>query len=52
MEVTPHLAQNTTNRRSAIDGRTSCHPNYRLNQKVRKVEEDGQERNEGNDDSE
>ena len=40
MEVTPHVAQNTTNRKSAIDGRTTCHPNYRKSQKVRKrVEE-------------
>ena len=40
MEVTPHVTQNTTNRRSAIDGRTTCHPNYRVSQKVRKwVEE-------------
>jgi hypothetical protein len=40
MEVTPHVAQNTTNRRSAIDGRTTSHPNYRISQKVRKrVEE-------------
>jgi hypothetical protein len=40
MEVTPHVAQNTTNRRSAIDGRTTSHPNYRFSQKVRKrVEE-------------
>src|SRR6516164_8737671 len=26
--VTPHVAQNTTNRRSAIDGRTTRHPGY------------------------
>jgi len=40
MEVTPHVAQNTTNRRSAIDGRTTCHPNYHISQKIRKrVEE-------------
>jgi IS5 family transposase len=40
MEVTPHVAQNTTNRRSAIDGRTTCHPNYRISQRIRKrVEE-------------
>ncbi len=25
---TPHINQNTTNRRSAIDGRTTCHPGY------------------------
>ena len=28
MNVTPHVAQNTTNRRSAIDGRTTRHPGY------------------------
>ncbi len=40
MMVTPHVAQNTTNRKSAIDGRTTSHPNYRISQKVRKrVEE-------------
>lgn len=27
--LTPHVAQNTTNRRSAIDGRTTHHPGYR-----------------------
>jgi transposase len=26
--LTPHVAQNTTNRRSAIDGRTTRHPGY------------------------
>jgi transposase len=30
MEVTPHVMQNTTNRRSAIDGRTTRHEGYRL----------------------
>ncbi len=29
-QVTPHVAQNTTNRRSAIDGRTTRHPGYAL----------------------
>jgi len=38
--VTPHLAQNTSNRSSAIDGRTTRHPGYRESQKRRKrVEE-------------
>ena len=38
--VTPHVAQNTTNRRSAIDGRTTRHPGYAVSQRVRKrVEE-------------
>ena len=38
--VTPHVAQNTTNRRSAIDRRTTGHPGYELSQRFRKrVEE-------------
>jgi len=38
--VTPHVAQNTTNRRSAIDGRTTRHPGYAISQRIRKrVEE-------------
>jgi transposase len=40
MAVTAHIAQNTTNRRSAIDGRTTRHPGYVISQRVRKrVEE-------------
>ena len=34
--VTPHVAQNTTNRRSAIDGRTSRHPGYAVSGRMRK----------------
>ena len=38
--ITPHVAQNTTNRRSAIDERTTRHPGYAVSQRVRKrVEE-------------
>jgi transposase len=38
--VTPHVAQNTTNRRSAIDARTTRHPGYAVSGRVRKrVEE-------------
>lgn len=38
-EVTPHVAQNTTNRRSAIDRRTTHHPGYEMSQSCRhKVE--------------
>jgi hypothetical protein len=38
--VTPHVAQNTTNRRSAIDGRTTRHPGHRISQRVRaRIEE-------------
>ena len=38
--VTPHIAQNNTNRRSAIDGRTTRHEGYVVSQRVRKrVEE-------------
>lgn len=37
--VTPHVAQNTTNRRSAIDARTTRHPGYAQSQSCRpKVE--------------
>lgn len=39
-EVTPHIAQNTSRRRSAIDGRTTHHPGYAVSQRIRKrVEE-------------
>jgi transposase len=38
--VTPHVAQNTTNRKSAIDGRTTRHGGYAVSQRKRKrVEE-------------
>ncbi len=36
MTVTPHVAQNDTNRSSAIDGRTTCHPGYATSQTIRK----------------
>ena len=37
---TPHVAQNTTNRRSAIDGRTTRHTGHVVSQRIRKrVEE-------------
>ena len=36
MSATPHVAQNDTNRRSAIDGRTTRHPGYKVSGKVRK----------------
>jgi len=40
LAVTPHLARNTTNRRSAIDRRTTRHAGYAVSQRVRKrVEE-------------
>jgi len=39
-QVTPHVAQNTSKRRSAIDQRTTRHPGYAISQRVRKrVEE-------------
>ena len=39
-QVTPHVAQNTTNRASAIDARTTRHPGYAVSQRKRKrVEE-------------
>jgi transposase len=34
--VTPHIAQNTSGRRSAVDGRTTRHPGYGASQRVRK----------------
>jgi len=37
--VTPHVAQNTSRRKSAIDARTTRHPGYRLSQVVRKTVE-------------
>ena len=40
LRITPHVAQNTTKRRSAIDGRTTRHAGYALSQQRRKrVEE-------------
>jgi transposase len=36
MTVTPHVARNDTNRSSAIDGRTTCHPGYATSQTIRK----------------
>jgi IS5 family transposase len=35
-QVTPHVAQNTTGRRSAIDQRTTRHPGYATSQRIRK----------------
>ncbi|MCW2244766.1 transposase [Azospirillum fermentarium] len=34
--ATPHVAQNTSNRRSAIDGRTTRHPGYAVSLRIRK----------------
>jgi transposase len=39
--VTPHVAQNDTNRRSAIDLRTTRHPGYEISQRKRKIVEEG-----------
>ncbi len=40
LRVTPHVAENTTHRRSAIDGRTTQHEGYAVSQRKRKrVEE-------------
>ena len=41
LDVTPHVAQNTTNRRSAIDGRVTHHPGYAISQRKRKRIEEG-----------
>ena len=39
-DVTPHVTQNTSGRRSAIDGRTTRHAGYAVSQRIRKrVEE-------------
>ncbi len=37
--VTPQVSQNTTGRRSAIDGRTTCHPGYEVSQDKRRLAE-------------
>ncbi|WP_316980469.1 IS5 family transposase [Shumkonia mesophila] len=36
LNVRPHVAQNTSRRRSAIDGRTTRHPGYAASQRIRK----------------
>jgi transposase len=36
MKVTPHIARNTSGRRSAIDGRTTRHGGYAASQRIRK----------------
>ncbi len=36
MKVTPHVAQNTRGRSSAIDGRTTRHAGYAVSQRIRK----------------
>jgi transposase len=36
MNITPHVAQNNTNRRSAVDERTTRHAGYELSQRKRK----------------
>jgi transposase len=36
LNATPHVAQNTTRRRSAIDARTTRHPGYEVSQRKRK----------------
>jgi hypothetical protein len=35
-QVTPHIAQNVSGRRSAIDARTTRHPGYVVSQQKRK----------------
>lgn len=41
LNVTPHVAQNNTNRKSAIDGRTTSHAGYAISQRIRKRIEEG-----------
>jgi hypothetical protein len=36
LQVTPHVAQNNTKRKSAIDGRTTRHAGYQISQQKRK----------------
>jgi transposase len=36
LDAVPHVAQNTKNRSSAIDGRTTRHPGYEISQRLRK----------------
>jgi len=36
LNATPHVAQNDTNRRSAIDGRTTAQAGYEVSQRIRK----------------
>jgi transposase len=40
-KMTPHVAQNTSNRRSAIDARTTRHEGYATSQRKRKLIEQG-----------
>jgi transposase len=40
LQVTPHVAQNTSNRSSAIDGRTTRHAGYGVSQQKRKLVEE------------
>jgi len=40
LKVTPHVAQNNTNRASAIDERTTQHPGYAISQWKRKIVEE------------
>lgn len=40
LEVTPHVAQNDTNRSSAIDRRTTRHVGYTISQRKRKIVEE------------
>ena len=40
LNVTPHVAQNTSNRASAIDGRTTRQPGYAISQQKRKLVEE------------
>ncbi len=40
LRITPHVAQNTSGRASAIDGRTTRHPGYAISQRKRKCVEE------------
>lgn len=45
MKVTPHVAQSTNGRRSAIDGRTARHSGYAVSQRIRKRIEEAMDQN-------
>lgn len=40
LEITPHVAQNNKNRKSAIDDRTTRHEGYKISQRKRKLVEE------------
>ena len=41
LDATPHVAQNTSNSRSVIDGRTTRHPGHAVSRRIRRRIEEG-----------